>query len=57
VPKISGAMIDRINLRNTLLTGANFTANAGAAMPSAMPAAMPMKIQAASDSRFTARPT
>ena len=56
VPKLSGAMMDRISRRKMLLTGASRLATPGAAIPITIPAAIPMKIHAVSESRFTARP-
>ena len=45
VPKISGAMIDRISRRNTLPTAPSIRCRLQAPMPSATPAAIAMKIQ------------
>jgi len=57
VAKISGAMMERINCRNTRLTGESCLAKPGATIPRATPAAIPMKIQAVREMRFNARPT
>src|SRR5579883_2041701 len=53
VANSSGAMMERIRRRNTLLRGASWLAKCGARMPSATPAAMPKKIQAVREMRFT----
>src|SRR5436190_15964314 len=57
VPNSKGAMIDFTRRRNTVLTGASWTANAGADTPSKIPAAIPTKIQDVTDIRFIARPS
>ena len=52
VPNSSGATMDLISVRNTLLTGASFDANPGATSPSTTPATIPIKIQTVNDGRF-----
>ena len=57
VPNNSGAMIERISRRKTVLISPSCLAKSGAITPSATPAAMPMKIHAVSESRFIVLPT
>ena len=57
VPNSSGAMMERIRRRNTVLISPSCLAKSGAKMPSATPAAMPIKIQAVSEIFFIVLPT